>query len=62
MLTALCAGIQLSTEEVGQLLCPSNPYKLRGWACRGGSGIMGCMHFSDIIMTLTGICSYLCIR
>ena len=53
----LSAGIRLEIQEMGQLLCPSNPYKLRGWPCRGGRGLMGCMHFSDIIMTLTGTTS-----
>lgn len=49
------AGIQLSTEEIGLLLCPGNPYRLRGWPCRGGRGLLGGMHFSDVVMTLTGL-------
>ena len=56
------AGIQLSTDEIGQLLCPSIPYRLRGWLCRGGRGLMGCMHFSDVIMTLTGTSAPSCMN
>ena len=49
-------------DEIGQLLCPGNPYRLRNRPCRGGRGLMGCMHFSDIIMTLTGALTFLCMH
>ena len=61
-LTCLFAGIQLDVDEIGQLLCPGNPYRLRNRPCRGGRGLMGCMHFSDIIMTLTGALTFLCMH
>ena len=50
----MLAGIQLSTDEIGQLLCPGNPYRFRNTQCRGGRGLMGCMHITDLVMTLTG--------
>ena len=50
----MLAGIQLGTDEIGQLLCPGNPYRFRNTQCRGGRGLMGCMHITDLMMTLTG--------
>ena len=50
----MLAGIQLGTDEIGQLLCPGNPYRLRSTQCRGGRGLMGCMHITDLVITLTG--------